>query len=178
MMEDVVISFWWIWFCIFFSGYSIVYVIAYLLSNKKNPNVFIKNKIYPLLPLAYVLMTTCFWIFILYKANLTFVSKRLVHSMLAQALIGWSLFGFLFWLPLFRKNSAISLMHSLPFLILPLAFIAKNILRLGVFEKDDILNLLRIYTVSASIYLLPIIILLAAKFAFSNLVTTKHHQAR
>lgn len=175
MMEDIVIGFWWIWFCIFFSGYAIVYGTAYFLSNKQHPNLFIKNKIYPLLPLAYALITTCFWLFILYKANLSFVSKRVAHSILAQLLIMWSFLGLLFWLPLFRKNYSLSLMHSLLFFILPLAFIAKNILRLGVFEKDDILSLLRVYLASASVYLLAIIILLIAKFAFLNLVAAKHH---
>jgi hypothetical protein len=176
-VENIMIGFWWIWFCIFFAGYAIVYVIAQLLLKNMKWKSFIRTKVYPLLPLAYVLITTCFWIVILYKGNLGFISKRVANSLLAQSLIGWSLLGLLFWIPSFRKKNYISILHSLPFFMLPIAFIGRNISRYGILERDDILNLFRVYITGAFIYVVVIIILMLAKHVILYLTSPKHHHA-
>jgi len=103
-----------------------MYAVLDLLSKNKKWNSFIKTKVYPLLPLTYVLITTCFWIFILYKGNFAFISKRVAHSMLAQLIIEWSFLGLLFWIPFLRKKDYLSLIHSTPFFMLPLIFCCKK----------------------------------------------------
>jgi len=174
MITEIAIGFWWIWFCIFFSGYAIVYVIAHLLVKNEKWSSFIKTKVYPLLPLTYVLIITCFWIIILYKGHPSFISKRVAHSALAQVIIGWNLLGLLFWIPFFRKKNYISFVHSSPFFILPLIFVGKNMIRYGILERDDIFNLLHVYVVGAFVYVALMSILLFARFLFLRLATPKH----
>jgi len=174
MIEEISIGFWWIWFCIFFSGYPIVYAIAHLLLKNKKWSNFIKTKVYTLLPLTYVLVITCFWIIILYESNFSFISKKVAHSSLAQMIIEWNLLGLLFWIPILRKKNYICFIHSGLFFILPLIFVGNNIIRYGVLEREDIFNVLYIYTASAFIYAVVITILLLSKFLFLHLASTKH----
>lgn len=173
-MKEIAIGFWWILFCIFFSGYAIMFTITHLLSKNKKWG-FVKTKVYPLLPQAYALITTCFWVFILYKANLGFVSKEVAHSMLAQFIIIWNLLALLFWIPFFRKKYYFSFIHSLLFFCLPLVFMGKNLFRFGILEREDIFNLLRIYAVGFAIYFAAISMLWIAKYFFLHLTFAKHH---
>ena len=174
-MEEIAIGFWWIWFCIFFSGYAIVYAISHLLIKKEKWSGFIKTKVYPLLPLTYALVTTSFWIITLSESNPAFIAEKVAHTPLAQAIIEWNLLGLLFWIPILRKKNYISLIHASLFFILPLIFVGKNMMRFGILEREDIFNLLYIYTASTFIYSLVIIVLLLTKFLFLHLTSIRHH---
>ena len=174
-MNEIFIAFWWIYFCIFFSNYVIVYAISHLLAKNKNWNTFIKTKIYPLLPLAYAFVTTCFWTILLYQYSFNYIWKTIMAEIPAKLIIVWSLLGLLFWLPLFRKKNYFCLLHSIPFFILPIIIIANNIFKFGLLEWDDVLNLLRIYIAGLLIYVGAIIILLVAKFLILRLASPKRH---
>jgi hypothetical protein len=169
------IGFWWIWFCIFFSGYALVYAIVHSLSNKKNPHSFIKSKVYPILSLAYAFVALSFWIFVLYNANLTFITTRVTHSILSQLIVGWSLLGLLFWVPFFRKNYALSFIHSTPFFMLPLTFLIKNVYNYGILEASDVMNMGRLYLASILIYTAVIALFLMTQFIFLGLTSLRHH---
>jgi len=162
-------------FAYFFSNYIIVYAISHLLAKNKNWNTFIKAKIYPLFPLAYAFVTTCFWTIFLYQYSFNYIWKTIMAEIPAKLIIIWSLLSLLFWLPVFRKKNYFSLLHSIPFFILPFIIIANNILKFGLLEWDDVWNLLRIYIAGLLIYVAAIIILLVAKFLILCLASPKRH---
>ena len=174
-MNEIFVAFWWIYFCIFFSNYIIVYAISHLLAKNKNWNTFIIAKIYPLLPLAYAFVTTCFWTIFLYQYSFNYIWKTIMAEIPAKLIIIWSLLSLLFWLPVFRKKNYFSLLHSIPFFILPLISIGNNIFKFGLLEWDDVWNLLRIYIAGLLIYVAAIIILLVAKFLILCLASPKRH---
>ena len=174
-MNEFFIARWWLYFCIFFSNYVIVYVVSYLFAKNKNWNSFIKLKIYPLLPLAYALVATCFWIISSYRYGFDYISKTIMAGIAAKLIITWSLSALVFWLPVFRKKIYFSLLHSIPFFILPFVGVAYNIFRLGILELSDVLNILRMCAAGLLIYAVAIIILQIAKRLFLRTHSPKHN---
>ena len=174
-MNDIFVTLWWLYFCTFFSNYLIVYAIVVLIAKNKNWNSFIRLKIYPLLPLAYALVSTCFWIMCSYRYGFNYISKTIMSGLAAQLLVAWSISGMAFWIPVFRKRNCYSVFHSLPFFILPLVSIGSNIYRTGVLETTDMLNLLRICVAGLFIYAAALIILIGVKYLRVALHAPKHH---
>ena len=93
----------------------------------------------------------------------------------AKLMIFWSLSALLFWLPFFRKKGNYSLLHGMPFFILPFIGIGYNIFKLGILELDDLFNLLRMYAAGLLIYAVAIVILWIAKLIFLHPQSPKHN---
>lgn len=173
-MDEIFIVFWWIYFCIFFSNYVLVYAISHLLAKKKNWKTFVHTKVYPLLPLAYALIATYFWVTSFYYYRPDYILNTIMSSTAAKVLIAWSFLGLLFWLPFLRKNNTFCLVHSIPLFLLPLAGIVSNIFKYGIVERNDALNVLRIYTAGLLVYAIALAILSLTRFLILRFVFPKH----
>jgi len=150
--------FWWIYFCIFFSGYPLMYVLFYLMRKNKSMHLPLE-KILSLLPLSYAFVATCFWILMVYTERLNFVVERIASVAPSALVILYSLSALLFWLPAFRQNIKLSFLHSLPlFLLAPLNMLLTS-LRHKIVHHDYISALCRIYTAGFLIYIIAIIFL-------------------
>jgi hypothetical protein len=164
--------FWWIYFCMFFSGYPLIYVLFYLMSKNKSLHLT-SEKIFPLLPVAYAFVATCFWILMIYTGRMNFVIERIALVAPSALAILYSFSALLFWLPIFRQNIKLSFLHSLPlFLLAPLNMLLTS-LQHKIVHHDYISALFRIYTAGFLIYIIAITFLLAVKWLLlkTNLVT-------
>lgn len=156
--------FWWIYFCIFYSGFPLLCILLYFISKNKNLHQTVKQKIYPLLPVAYAFVSSCFWILILYTGRINFVIERIASLAPSMLAILYGLSALLFWLPAFRQNIKLSFLHSLPlFLLAPLNMLL-NSLRHKVVHHDYISTLFRIYTAGFLIYIIAILFLLLLRW--------------
>jgi len=167
--------FWWIYFYIFFTGYPLVYLLFHLAATNKSFNKTIVEKIYPLLPLSYVFVNSCFWILTLFTGRINFVFEKIATSIPAALVIAYSLTGLLFWLPVLRKNNMLSFMHSLLLFLLPPLNMLFNALGHTVIPHDYIINLLRIYTAGIIIYIIAIILLCTARWLYSKTMLLKNY---
>jgi hypothetical protein len=156
--------FWWIYFFIFFTGYPLLYAAVFFTGKTKNLHHFITERIHPLLPLAYAFVSTIFWILMICTGRMNFIAERIASGTPSVLVILFSLSALLFWLPAFRKNIALSFIHSLPFFLLPPLNMLWKTLSHKVVANDYILNLLRIYSASVILYLLAIVFLLFVKW--------------
>jgi len=176
-MNEIFIAIWWIYFCIFFSNYILVYAISYLLARNKNWNTFIHQKVYSLLPLAYAFVATAFWAVTFYYYSADYIVNTIMVSLPAKLIIAWSLLGLLFWLPFFRRNDHFCLWHSIPLFLLPFIVMATDIFKSGIIEWRDIFNLFRVYASGLLIYALAVAILTVVRFLILRFVFPKHHAA-
>ena len=176
-MNEIFVAFWWIYFCIFFSNYVLVYAISHLFAKKKNWNIFIHTKVYSLLPLAYAFVATCFWVVTFYHYSSGYIINTIMTSIPAKLIIAWSFLGLLFWMPFFRKNNHFCLLHSIPLFLLPFIVMAINIFKYGIIEWSDIFNLFRVYAGGLLIYAIAIAILSIVRFLILRFVFPKHHAA-
>ena len=170
--------FWWIYFCIFFSGYPLAFAIVHLTAKNKKLHDSITLKIYPLLPLAYAFVTTCFWILMLCTGKMQFILEKIASATPSILVIFWSLTAFLFWLPRFRKNHNLSLIHSLPLFMLPPLNMLIKASRHSIVAHDYIINLLRIYTAGLIVYIIAIMFLLLIKWLLPNVFSFRRHSAK
>ena len=166
---------WWIYFCIFFTGYPLMFAFLYFTGKSKSMHR-IAEKMYPLLPLSYAFVATCFWILMLCTGRADFIFERIASAIPAMVVILYSLTSLLFWVPKFRKKTYLSLLHSLPFFLLPPSNMLLRITRHKIVAHDYIFNLLRIYTAAFILYILVIIVLLIVKW-FAGTVIFRHHKA-
>jgi len=168
--------FWWIYFCIFFSGFPLIYVLFYLVSKNKSMHLT-AEKISSLLPLSYAFVATCFWILMIYTGRMNFVIERIASFAPSALVILYSLSALLFWLPVFRQNIKLSFLHSLPlFLLAPLNMLLTS-LRHKIVHHDYISALFRIYTAGFIIYIIAIIFLLTVKWLLLKTQILRHHKA-
>ena len=168
--------FWWIYFCIFFSGYPLMYVFIYFTGKSKSMHGLIAEKIYSILPLAYAFVSTCVWMLMICTGKMYFVIEKIASAAPSALAIIYSLAGLLFWLPFFRKKTYLSLLHSLPLFLLPPLNMLFKALRHKVVAHDYIVTLFRIYTAAFILYMIAITFLLVIKWA-AGAISFKHHKA-
>ena len=169
--------FWWIYFFIFFSGYPLVCLVFYLMAGKKSMYNAVTEKIYPLLPVAYAFVATCFWLLMIYTGRMHFVAERIASAAPSVLVIAYSLSALLFWLPSFRKKTRLSFLHSLPLFLLPFFNMLFKTYSHKIIPHDYIFNLSRIYAAGFIIYLIAIALLLAVKWLLSKTFLLKQHKA-
>lgn len=147
----------WVELQAFFSGYLLVYAIAWLLADKKP---FSQLKIMSSLPLAYALVATLYWALQLKNwypdYNLTHIFSTFQNPFLKI----WGLLAILFWIPLFRRKAFFTVLHSLIFFSLLLIDLYKNSFGLN---SDPSLhnNDLKIYSGSIILHLITLVIIVA-----------------
>lgn len=169
-MQDLFSFVWWIYFCIFFSGYPWIYILVYFISKRKSMHHPIAEKISPLLPLAYALVATCFWLLVIFAGRLNFVFIRISSAAPSALVILYSLTSLLFFLPTFRRKIFWSFLHSLPLSMLPFYYIFSRGNRSQIVDPDDISNLIRIYALGIIIYIVAIVFLLALKWLYKKIL--------
>ncbi len=167
--------FWWIYFCIFFSGYPLIYTFFYF-TNKKT-HLLITKKVYPLLPLSYAFVATSFWLLMFYAGRMNFVLDRIISAWPSALVIIYSLAALLFWLPVFRKNSSLSFLHSLPLFLLPFFNMLIKRYKHKIVDHDYIISLVKIYTAGVVVYIIAIAFLIMIKWLLSRTILLKHHKA-
>ena len=168
--------FWWICFFIFFTGYPLAYGFFHLMGKSKNMHHLVVEKIYPMLPLAYALVSTCFWLLMIYTGKTGFIINKIASASPSVSIILYSFTALLFWLPAVRKKTHLSLLHALPFFLLPPLNMLLSISRHKVVPHDYISNLLRIYGAAFILYLLMILFLLLIKWIAGS-SSFRHHNA-
>src|SRR6185437_16066851 len=99
----------------FFSGYSLLYaIILAFAGNKESQNNF-KNRIVSILPLSYALIGALYLGLQLKNLYLSYAVGNTVMAIHHPYLMIWGILAILFWIPLFRKNVWLTLLHSLVF---------------------------------------------------------------
>jgi hypothetical protein len=169
--------FWWIYFFIFFSGYPLIYVLLYVIAKNKRAQHMVKEIIFPILPIAYALVSTCFWLLMLYTGKMNFVIERIASVTPSALIIIYSFSALLFWWPRFRTKTYWSFLHSLLPFMLPVFNMASRLSRHKAIPEDYIADLLRIYAAAVIIYIAAIIFLLAVKWLLMKMLVLKHHKA-
>ncbi|MEP6683706.1 MAG: hypothetical protein ABJA35_10615 [Parafilimonas sp.] len=166
--------FWWIYFGIFFSGFPLVFTFFFLLAKNKKLHHPVAEKIYPLLPVAYAFVSTCFWILMLFTGRVNFVIEKIAPSPILLIVILWSLSSLLFWLATFRKNIRLSFLHSIPLFLLPFLNMILRRYRNKIVDHDYIISLVKIYTAGIIVYIISIVFLLLVKWLFTHIFSRKH----
>jgi hypothetical protein len=161
--------FWWIYFFVFFTGYPLAYVFINIIGRNKKMKHLVADKIYPAMPLTYAFTATAFWILMIYSGRMDFVFQKIAIATPSVLAIIYSFSALLFWHPFFRKNIYPSLLHSLPFMLLPLVHMILKAFRHGIDLPEYAGNLLRIYTAGFVLYMLLLIILLIFKWLLHKL---------
>lgn len=168
--------FWWIYFFIFFSGYPMLYFLFYLMSKNKNWHTAITERIFPLLPIAYAFVSTFFWILMLWTGRISFVVEKIASVASSSFIIAYSFSALLFWLPYFRKKTYLSLLHSLPFFLLPFLNMLLKTYRHKVIPHDYIFNLWRIYSAGLIIYVIAITVIYIVNWLLLKTIFVKQHK--
>jgi len=166
--------FWWIYFFIFFSGYPLLFFFFYLLNKRRNAHNVIAEKIFPLLPVTYALVSTLFWILILWTGRLNYAVEKIASVALSSFIMAYSFSALLFWFPYFRKKTYWSLLHSLPLFLLPFFNMLYKTYTHKVIQHDYILNLWRIYAAGLIIYIIAIAIVYGIKWLLLKTFFANH----
>lgn len=165
--------FWWIYFCIFFSGYPLIYLFFYFVTKNKNKPHSITVRMFALLPLTYAFVASCFWILMICTGKIHFINEKIVSEAPSALVILYSLFALLFWLPVLRKNTNLSFVHSLPLFLLPFFNMLLRIYRHKVVDHDYIISMVKLYTPGIIIYIIAIVFLLLSKWLFAEVFSIR-----
>ena len=134
----------------------------------------IAEKIFSMLPLAYAFVSTCFWLLMLYTGKMNFVIQRIASVMPSTLVILYSFSALLFWLPVLRRKTYWSFLHSLLLFLLPFCNILVKMYRHKIIPHDYIISLLRIYTAGFIIYVVAITFLLLSKWVAGKFLFKPH----
>lgn len=149
---------------VFFSGYSLLYATILVVAGDKESRKNFKNRIVSVLPLSYALIGTLFLGLQLKNFYLSYTSGSIRQAIHHPYLMIWGFLSIVFWIPLFRKKLALSLLHSLVFFFI----LAKDIfIQINTSVDENILkNDMRIYTVSLFLNLGTFILMVLLSFVF------------
>jgi hypothetical protein len=136
----------------------------------------LSEKIFPLLPVTYALVSTVFWILMLWTGRINFVAEKIASVASSSFIIAYSFTALLFWLPYFRRKTYVSLLHSLPLFLLPFFNMLFKTYTHNVIPHDYIFNLWRIYTVGFLIYIIAIALVYGISWLLLKAVWVKHHK--
>jgi hypothetical protein len=158
----------WIELETFFSGYLLVYAIIYLVASNRAAKGFVKTSLLTKLPQAYAFAGILYLGLQLKNAYPDYSIEHLTAGIQLPLLKIWGLLSVLFWIPLFRKRVAFSLLHSSVFLF---SLAKSTYLQLVTSSPGDNMakNNMKIYSVSilltlAALILVILISLVLARF--------------
>jgi hypothetical protein len=136
----------------------------------------ITEKIFPLLPVTYALVSTVFWILMLWTGRMDFVAEKIATVAFSSFVIAYSFTALLFWLPYFRIKIYVSLLHSLLLFLLPFLNILFKTYMHKFIPHDYFFNVWRIYTAGFIIYIIAIALVYGMMWLFLKAVWIKHHK--
>ena len=129
----------------FFSGYPLIYAVAFFIAANLQSNTSIKRKIVSLLPFSYALVGTLFLGLQIKNLYPDYSFENIKLTTQEPFLKIWGLLSMLFWIPALSKKPVLSLVHSLVFFF----FLAKDLF-LHIFQlstdKYMIRNEMKIYS--------------------------------
>lgn len=144
-------------FLLFFSGYALLYILVINISEtRKYTSLFFQTLIRSL-PICYALAGTLYLGLLLKNIYPVYTVSNLSQKIQFPFLTVWGLLSLLCWIPLFRKRTVFSFIHSLLFFFL---FI-KGIIHFssGTFaDKQMVGNHMTIYTISLLIYVVLLVL--------------------
>jgi len=130
----------------FFSGYTLLYAIIILVAGNKKPRNNFKSRIISVLPLSYALVSSLYLGLFLKNLYLSYSAGNVNIDIHHPFLVTWGILAILFWIPLFRKNELLSLMHSLVFFFI---LVKDLFIQIGSEVDPNILqNDMKIFTAS------------------------------
>jgi hypothetical protein len=150
----------------FFSGYPLLYALAFFIAGDQHVKNRFKNRIVTLLPFAYALTGTLFLGFQLKNLYPDYSIENIKLSMHRPGLVLWGFLSMLFWIPALTKKPVLSLLHSLVFFFFLLKDLFLHLLKST--ERDTIRNDMNIYTDSLFLNLAAFSITLLISFLFSR----------
>ena len=128
----------------FFSGYPLIYSIILSIAGNKSARSLVKNKLVSILPLAYALTGVLYWGLQLRNFYPDYSLSHITSEIQHPALMIWGLASLVFWIPLFRKKTFISLLHSFVFFFLILKTLYLQLTTTSP-DKDILKNDMRVY---------------------------------
>lgn len=151
----------------FFSGYPLIYAIAFFIfGNKPLKNNF-KSRIFSLLPFAYALVGTLYLGLQLKNLYPDYSIKNIQLTIQLPWLICWGILSILFWVPALAKKTVVSLVHSLVFFF----FIVRDLflqLPASTADNDIVRNDMKLYTDSLLLNLGAFALIVLISFLFSH----------
>lgn len=151
----------------FFSGYPLLYtIVLFIFENKPVKNNF-KSNIFSLLPLAYALAGTLYLGLQLKNLYPVYSFKNIQLTLQQSWLIGWAVLSVFFWLPVLRKKTVVSLMHSLVFFF----FLIRDFFlqwRASGTDNNILKNDMKLYADSLLLNLAAFALIVFLSFLFSH----------
>jgi cytochrome bd-type quinol oxidase subunit 2 len=158
----------WIQLESFFSGYIFVYVIIYLAALNLQGKNFAQSVLLPKLPLVYAIAGTLYLGLQLKNLSRAGTIDNFTTFMQIPYLKIWGLLSVLFWIPLLRKKTIFSLLHSLVFFFL---LICSLFLQFFPASSDagSARNNMKIYSVSILLHLAILIVVTTASLLIARI---------
>jgi hypothetical protein len=150
----------------FFSGYPLLYALAFFIAGDQYVKNRFKNRIVTLLPFAYALTGTLFLGFQLKNFYPDYSFENIKLSMHRPGLLIWALLSMLFWIPALAKKQVLSLLHSLVFFFFLLRDLFMHLFQSG--DKNVVRNDMKIYTDSLLLNLVSLSIIILFSFLVSR----------
>jgi hypothetical protein len=114
----------------FFSGFPVIYALYWLCFQKGRQS-----------GIAYALVATLYWALQFKNYYPDYNLHHIISSIDYPLLKAWGLIAILFWIPALRKNSVITLLHSLVFFVLMIdGFLNQQNNALKVFAASLLIN--------------------------------------
>jgi hypothetical protein len=126
----------------FFSGYPLLYALVAALFAKYRGASGFQGSVVTLLPISYAVIGTLFLGLQLKNLYPDYSLAHIQQSFQLPLLKIWALLAMLFWLPVFRKKTIWSLLHSMVFFFL----LIRDFIRGGNAGRETVKNDMRIYT--------------------------------
>lgn len=131
----------------FFSGYPLIYSFVRAAAGNHPSNGSWRSRLVLLLPVAYAVLGTLYVGLQLKNLYPDYTFGHIGRVMRQNYLKIWGILAILFWLPALRVRPALSLYHSLIFILILVADLARQYS--GAFgQVDKVRNEMTVYTVS------------------------------
>jgi len=147
----------------FFSGYPLIYAIAFFIAGDKQSRTRYKKTIITILPYAYALVGT-FYLGLQLTDLYPDYSLQNIKLVLTQAYLTiWAVLSILFWIPPIAKRTVWSLIHSLVFLFI----LVKDLTSYLFYDSTDnsiVKNEMKVYTDSLLLNLAAFVIIALVYF--------------
>ena len=152
----------------FFSGYPLIYAVTLFIAGNQQPKTGIRSKLISLLPLAYALVGTLYLGLQLKNLYPDYSFENIKATIQQPWLMTWGLLSIFFWIPVFRKKTIYSLIHSFVFFF----FLIKDLVMqvsVSSSDKNIVRNDMKLYTDSLLLNLGALILVTLISLLFGHL---------
>jgi hypothetical protein len=131
----------------FFSGYPLIYILAFFMAGNKRSENKLKGKVFSLLPYSYALVGTLYLALQLRNLYPVYSMENIKQLFQPAYLVGWGLLSILCWIPVMARKPVLSLLHSIVFFY----FLVRDIFiqwRTPAIDENIVRNDMKLYTIS------------------------------